>query len=371
MSKYRKEIPPEFKFAAVQEYLSGGKKKDIAEKYGVSTRTIYDWVRDPVNQNPDNAKHDTSTLYDEDGKVKLQWVKRRADKDAYIQIIREAAEGFKSEITPYPRLPKPSHTVADLCNVYVLSDYHLGQLSWHEETGADWDAEIAEKMLFDWIYSAVAQAPDAHTGVFCQLGDFLHADGLRAITPASGHILDADSRYGKVVQILVRVTLQIVNELLKKHENVRFIWCEGNHDESGARWPPAFLEMFYSDNPRFTIDSNQKPYYCYEWGQTSLFFHHGHLKKMKDISSVFAGMYRDVFGRTKYSYAHTGHLHHIDVKEDNLMVVEQHPTLAAQDSYSARGGYNSARGANVITYHKRHGEVSRFTLRPEMFGNRD
>ena len=47
-----------------------------------------------------------------------------------------------------------------------------------------------------------------------------------------------------------------------------------------------------------------------------------------------------------------GHLHSVDVKENNLMIVEQHRTLAAPDAYAARGGWISGRDAKVITYHK-------------------
>jgi hypothetical protein len=73
-----------------------------------------------------------------------------------------------------------------------------------------------------------------------------------------------------------------------------------------------------------------------------------------------------MFGRTKYAYAHTGHLHSIDVKENNLMIVEQHRTLAAPDAYAARGGWISGRDAKVITYHKEFGEVSRITINSDM-----
>jgi hypothetical protein len=55
-----------------------------------------------------------------------------------------------------------------------------------------------------------------------------------------------------------------------------------------------------------------------------------------------------------------------NVKENNLMIVEQHRTLAAPDAYSARGGYLSGRDAKVITYHRAYGEVSRLTINSEM-----
>lgn len=70
-------------------------------------------------------------------------------------------------------------------------------------------------------------------------------------------------------------------------------------------------------------------------------------------------------GRTKPG-AHLGHLHHVDVKENNLMIVEQHRTLAPADAYAARGGWLTGRDAKVITYHKQFGEVGRITISPDM-----
>lgn len=87
---------------------------------------------------------------------------------------------------------------------------------------------------------------------------------------------------------------------------------------------------------------------------------------MTEIADVFASKFREVFGRTKFSYAHMGHLHHIEVKETNLMVVEQHRTLAAADAHASRGGWLSGREAQVITYSKRFGEVGRVRISSSM-----
>ena len=87
---------------------------------------------------------------------------------------------------------------------------------------------------------------------------------------------------------------------------------------------------------------------------------------MKNIDHVFAGQFRELYGSTKHSYAHVGHLHSDEVISTNLMKVERHETLAARDAYAARGGWLSKRSAKVITYHKQWGEVGRITLSPEM-----
>jgi hypothetical protein len=59
-------------------------------------------------------------------------------------------------------------------------------------------------------------------------------------------------------------------------------------------------------------------------------------------------------------------LHHKVAQESSLMVVEQHETLAAHDAYASRHGYSAQRSAQIITYHKDHGEVGRVRLTPEM-----
>lgn len=308
----------------------------------------------------------TSTLYGDDGELKQQWVKSEADKERQEQLVREAFEAMASQLPKEPKVKAPGKTDADLLNCYVITDYHLGMLAWHEETGDDWDTAIAEETLVSWFASAIKSAPAASVGVFAQLGDMLHWDGLDAVTPAHHNLLDADTRFQKLVRVAIRAIRRIVRMLLKKHDQVHVVMAEGNHDPASSIWLREWMYALYEDEPRVTVDRNADPYYCYEHGSTSLFFHHGHKRKPADIDHVFAAKFRDVFGRTKHSYAHMGHLHHIDVKETNLMVVEQHRTLAAKDAYASRGGYLAGRSASAITYHRDHGEVGRVTVTPDM-----
>lgn len=269
-----------------------------------------------------------------------------------------------------PRLKKSKPckniTISDLLNCYVITDYHIGMLSWHEESGINWNTEISEDFLERWFSQAIKQAPDAHTAIFSEIGDWLHSDGLDAVTPTSGHPLDSDSRFQKMVRISIRLSRKIITMLLEKHQHVHVVMAEGNHNLAGSVWMREMFDELYRDEPRVTVDISADPYYCYEWGLTSLFWHHGHKRKPANIDHVFAAKFREVFGRTKYSYAHMGHMHHIDMKETSLMVVEQHRTLAAPDAHASRGGYCSNRSAPVITYHKEYGEVGRQIISPEM-----
>ena len=308
-----------------------------------------------------------STYYDEDGKVRGQWVKSSADAERREAMMREAVAAMSESIRREKPRPAPKRTKAELLNCYVVTDYHLGLLAWGEETGDDWDTDIAERLLADWFGAAIAQSPAAETAVFAQLGDFLHWDGMEAVTPQSRHILDADTRFQKLVRVAIRVVRRVIGMLLSKHERVHVLMAEGNHDMASSIWLRELLSELYADEPRITVDVSPDPYYCVEHGQTALFFHHGHKRGLKDIDTVFAAKFREVFGRTRYAYAHMGHLHHVEVKETNLMLIEQHQTLAAKDAYASRGGWMSDRSAQVITYHDKLGEVGRVRVSAALF----
>ena len=206
---------------------------------------------------------------------------------------------------------------------------------------------------------AIALSPNAATGLLAQIGDFLHYDAQISVTPKHGHVLDSDSRLQKMIRVVIRSMRRFVRMMLEKHETVHMIMADANHDEAGEAWMREMFAAFFEDEPRITVDRSPGSYYAYEFGQTSLFYHHGHKRKPSQVDSVFAGRFREIYGRTKYSYAHLGHRHSDEVLTTNLMKVEQHETLAAPDAHEANGGWPLGRSAKVITYSKHFGEVCR------------
>lgn len=294
------------------------------------------------------------------------WIKTKVEDEHRRFVMQETVEALKEDLPKYEPVVYVGNGNAKLLNLYVVTDYHLGMKSWHEETGADWDMEIAEGLLLDWLGTAVSHAPNADMAILANLGDLMHWDGYDAVTPAHRHILDADTRFQKLVRVAIRTIRKMIQMLLEKHKQVHVLMADANHDPASGAWLRELLASVYEEDPRITVDVSADTYYCYEHGDTSLFFHHGHKKGVADVDRVFAGKYRQVFGRTKFAYAHLGHLHSSELKESQLMIVERHRTLAAADAYAAKGGWLSGREAKVITYSKDHGEVFRITINPEM-----
>ena len=119
---------------------------------------------------------------------------------------------------------------------------------------------------------------------------------------------------------------------------------------------------------RVEVIDNEFPYYAYLHGEVMLGFHHGHKVRLAQLHKLFASepRFREMWGKAKTTYIHSGHYHSEKVIEDGGAISEQHPTLSSRDSYATRGGWVSQRGAKAITYSKTEGEIHRITVRPRL-----
>jgi hypothetical protein len=307
-----------------------------------------------------------STLYDAEGAIKQQWVKTDVDAQRAAEAREAVVRAMCEDITRATPVPAPSAALADLLALYTLTDGHVGMKAWHREGGQDWDLQIAEDTIVGCFAEAIKQSPDAETAIFNQLGDLLHYDGLSAVTPTSGHILDADGRFTKMVEMAVRIIRRIIALMLAKHQHVHVIMAEGNHDMASSVWLRTMMRALYENEPRITVDDSALPYYCYEFGQTFLAFHHSHVRRMEQLPAVMAAQFPQQWGRTTKRYCHTGDKHHAAEKDSMGITVVQHPTLAARDAYAARGGWFSERFMQSMIYHRRFGLVGRVIVSPEM-----
>ena len=302
--------------------------------------------------------------------VRQKWIIGEPRKEEAFQRVLDVLEDKVKGLPTIPKITQPKKNNSDLCTVYTITDFHLGSYTWADETGDDWDTEIAERVLINAFNDLMAGSPNSEVAIFNQLGDMLHWDGLDAVTPTAGHVLEADTRFPKLVELALDVCVQAVGMLLTKHKKVRVIMAEGNHDMAGSVWMQKAIKKIFSKNPRVEVDDSAFPFYAYLHGEIMLGFHHGHKVKNKSLPALFASepRYRKMWGNAKYTYIHTGHFHHAeqDMAEGGGAIVERHPTLAGRDAYAARGGWVSHRAARAITYHKQHGEDVRVSKVPRI-----
>jgi hypothetical protein len=367
----------------VRLFESGMNKTEIGRSLGITRETVKSALKvisDRAAKQGYSPDHDmvhtvppgfvlkgVSTLYNDEGKPVSQWVKSMADKEAQFQMMIERIELACEGIRPWEPVEKPKATQDDLLSLLVITDFHLGSYCWGQETSEDYDTNIARDLFLSSIKEMIDSTPKSKIGLLCNLGDFLHWDGLDQLTPTGKHLLEGDSRYSRIVDIAMTVMNEAVRMMLEKYEQVVFVCAEGNHDIAGSIWLRKFIRKLYANEPRLTVIDNDFPYYAYRHGEIMLCFHHGHKVKMDRLPKVFSSepRFRQDWGRSKVAYIHSGHYHSERVLEDAGAITEQHPTLASRDSYATRLGLMSQRGAKVITYDSTDGEVARITVRPK------
>lgn len=295
------------------------------------------------------------------------WVKTKVDQNRVGEAMRAAIDALTEEMPKAPPAARIKHATLDhLCSLYTLTDCHVGMRAWAPETGSDWDLEIAERVLMGAVKYLVDTSLAASTCVINNLGDFLHFDSLAPITPTSGHLLDADSRYSKVVRVATRILRYAIDYALTKHKLVIVLMAEGNHDIASSVWLRHLFGLLYENEPRVQVMDSEMPYYVYVHGKVMLAFHHGHLKKNDQLPLVFAAQFPKEWGSTTKRYCHTGHFHHSEEKEHAGMIVVQHPTIASRDSHASRHAWLAEPRMKSIIYHADQGEAGTITVTPEM-----
>lgn len=302
-----------------------------------------------------------------DGQVERTWERQSPDQDQVLEALRSAVEAMAGEIRPAAPVPPPAASLEGLLTLYTWTDYHVGMLAWHKEGGDDWDCSIAESTGNAAMDYLVSSAPASKRAIVNIQGDFLHWDGLQAITPTHGHVLDADSRFGKVVDVAIKLIRSLIAKALTKHEEVTLLICEGNHDIASSLWLRKLFACLYELEPRVTVHDSELPYYAIQHGEVMLGFHHGHLRKNEQLPALFAAQFREMWGQCKRAYIHTGHRHHMERKDYPGARLIQHPTLAARDAHASRGGWFSDREITAITY-SRKAWANEVNWTPEMLG---
>ena len=310
---------------------------------------------------PDGFKvRGVSSYYNADGQLSGQWVKSSADEERRLALLQEAidtlAEPLKGLAVP---VKAPKQCLADSLSSYLIGDGHFGMYAWGEETGEDFDTSIASRDLRAAIDLLVASAPPSQQAALVDVGDMLHADNRSNATPASGNLLDVDTRFQRVIRVTVDALRYCIGRMLQKHAVVEVFITPGNHNPDSAGWMAMVLEAYYRNEPRVRIERSPSKFFYRRFGKVLIGITHGDKIKLPELPSIMAADRAEDWGQTKHRYWWTGHIHHTKHQEYRGCFVESFNTLAASDAWHHASGYRSARQMQRIDLDREHGIYSR------------
>jgi transposase-like protein len=323
--------------------------------------------RTPYAPLPDAVIARRSSLLDAEGNVAQQWVIEKPNAKEQLAAWQAVIDELKQQLTPIDLILPPAQTREDLLAFYPVGDHHFGMLAWRPEVGESYDVEIAEDLLASAMDHLLQTTPQCDTAIVAPLGDLFHYDGAQAVTPEHRNILDSDTRAAKMIRVVIRSIRRMIEAAARHHNHVHVIIEIGNHDLSNAIFLAQTLDVLYEDNPRITVDISPAHFHYYEFGATLLGTHHGHGVKMDKLPGIMAQDQREAWGRAKFCYWHTGHIHHDEQHDFGGVSVESHRILAPPDAYAHQLGYRHIRDMKAFIYSRKYGRLATYNANPMMW----
>lgn len=362
----------------LETWLAEGTQEKAAKRLGIRRNTIsvhYRRAKQRAEIRGYSPEHDltkavpetqilkgASTLYDDQGNVRLQWVKSAANLQAIQTAIQGFTEGLADEIRgsfPASKNRRKHFANDELATHYKIGDQHLGLYAWKDETnGEDYDLEKSSQDIVGGLQFLVDSAPPTKLGVLVNVGDFCHANDRKGQTPGSGNSLDVDGRHGRTARRAAHILRDAVRLMLTKHELATVVNARGNHDPDAAVSMEIALEAYFENEPRVEVMRNDAKIQLVEWGQCLHFVYHGEKNRTHQLAYL-TNRFREEIGRSTHTYVDNGHIHHKQREELGPCLFEVWNPLTASDAYHSDSLYKASRSITSVTYHKRFGEVSR------------
>jgi hypothetical protein len=316
-----------------------------------------------ADMDPGITKAAAGSGIEDAAKLHSGWVKGETGSFYFMNPKPEAdvADITDRILTALEDIPRATPTAApkisnaDLLTVYPIADAHLGMRAWRGETGEDYDTKIASRRICAWIGRVVEAAPPSDTAIILDVGDMLHADDQTNQTPSSHHQLDTDTRYFKTIDVAIWTLVQAIDTALTKHRKVIVSILRGNHD------PHAYLALLfalaahYRDEPRVTVQKKPGDFFIYEFGECLIASQHGDKAGAQKLVMFVADQWSQLWGRTKFRYLFTGHLHHHKSADIGGMVWEQLSAVTSKDYYAFSHAFAGRPQLSGITYHRDEG----------------
>jgi len=359
-----KTLPKTAKALGVAHQTISKARKSVTKK---AAKAGYSPEHNMVHSVPDGFQvKGVSTLYDEDGKKKIQWVKSAIDPAYFKECIDSIVDGLT--ITRIKKVKTPKALSDDRMNVYVFGDSHLDMLSWEDETGKNWDSTIAVAHHEAALLDLIDRSPKADTGVLATMGDLLHRDSLKAVTPGSGNVVDVDGRLGNSLEIAISLIRSMIDRMLNKYQIVKYVCVRGNHSETLELALAKMIRIAYENEPRLEVIDNTSRHIPLTFGKNFLMFTHGDKLNDQKKADIAVSKFRKEHGNADFSHVLSGHVHHASQKELSGVLVETFPALPVPDAWHHESGYVTAdQAAVVVSYHKLGGISERIVTNPRIF----
>lgn len=256
----------------------------------------------------------------------------------------------------------------------AMPDIHFGRLCWGEESGENYDIQIAKKAVLDVIGQFLQ-----HTKLYpvekilLPIGnDFFNSDTLFNTT-TRGTPQQEDVRWQKTFQRGCELAIAIIDKCAAAAPvDVEVI--PGNHDSQRAFFLGEALKFWYRSCSNVRVDNSAKSRKYYTFGKCLVGFCHGYSERLSNLPLLMATEEPDLWAKSVYREWHTGDKHHkkdmvTTADEDRGVIVRILRSLVPFDAWTFNSGFiKPLKAAEAFMWDKERGLVAQFTAMPRERG---
>lgn len=294
----------------------------------------------------------------------IKKVREAKAKDA-VQTLIEDAKKFS------PKYPKVNYKKYDDGCLYEIAmpDIHFGRLAWGEETGDDFDINIAQKAVCSVIEQLLSFTGKYNISkILLPIGnDFYNSDN-NTDTTTRGTPQQEDTRWQKTFRRGRELAQEMIDSCIAIAP-VDILIVPGNHDQQRSFYLGEVLEAWYANNANVKIDNCAAQRKYYQYGKSLIGFAHGYSENVQNLPLVMALEVPDKWAQTTYREWHTGDKHHkkdmvFRANEENGVLVRILRSLAPDDAWTFSKGFKSLKAAEAFLWHPEQGLLAQFTAKP-------
>jgi hypothetical protein len=307
--------------------------------------------------------------------MELRLIRKEAEiraRDAIEEMIQEA----KKYSPKYPTIKYFTHKDKMLYEI-AMPDIHFGRLTWHEESGDDFDIKIAERVVRVTLSKLLQYSKNFEIGrILLPIGnDFFNVNNKINAT-VRGTPQQEDTRWQKTFRAGRRLAVEMIDTCIAiAPTDVLFI--PGNHDEEKIFYLGDALECWYRNNKNVNIDNNAKSRKYYDFGKILLGFTHGDAETTKKLPNLMQFEVPKLWGNSIYREWHTGDKHRkadfiLEVDEQIGIVIRTLRSLVPADAWTFNHGFvGSQHASEAFLWHPENGLIAQFTAGVDYDGYRE
>lgn len=343
-------------------------QRKISEELGI-WRTMVRWRQEKMNKVEKEmieqgfSKDNWSVAW-----LKTDWLSILAkntfdvDFDAKMQ---EITDEMKKYAPKYPILKRQKHKDWHLL-VIDPADVHIGKLAMMDETGNEYNIDIAIDRVLQGVEEAIQRSEPYHIDkVLLVIGnDILHVDTPYRKTTA-GTPQDTTSQWWHAYHKAKELYIKVIERLLTIAD-VHIIYNPSNHDYTNGFFLADSIASWFHNckNTIFETSIQHRKYFTY--GENLIGTTHGDGAREQDLVYLMANESKH-WSNTEHRYWYLHHIHHHKKikyqswKDYIGCTLEYLRSPSGTDAWSYKSWYTSKHAMDSFIHHKEHWQVAKFT----------